>query len=134
QAVARRMAAQPKDGQFRSMMMISSVSAHSASINRGEYCVSKSAAAMVASVIAARMAEFDVAVYDIRPAVIVPDMPRTALEAYQQRIDTENLKLIPRIGQPDDIGRTVAALASGDLPYATGQVLNLDGGMSVQTL
>lgn len=134
QAVARRMALQPAEGCFRSMMMISSVSAHSASINRGEYCVSKSAAAMVASVFAARMAEFGVAVFDIRPGVIETDMSRQALGAYQQRIDKEKLTLIPRIGQPDDVGRTVAALACGDLPYATGQVLNIDGGMSVQTL
>ncbi|MDQ2064842.1 3-ketoacyl-ACP reductase [Xinfangfangia sp. CPCC 101601] len=134
QAVAKRMAVQPAEGRFRSLVMISSVSAHTASINRGEYCVSKAAAGMVASVFAARMAEFGVSVYDVRPGVIETDMSRMALAAYQQRIDNEKLTLIPRIGQPEDVGRTVAALAAGDLPYATGQILNLDGGMSVQTL
>lgn len=134
QAVARRMAAASAGDFFRSIVIISSVSSHAASVNRGEYCVSKAAASMVASVFAARMAEFGVSVFDVRPGVIETDMSRPALSAYQKRVDEERLTLIPRLGQPGDVGRAVAALASGDLPYMTGQALNIDGGMSVQTL
>ena len=134
QAVARRMAAAPAGDAFRSIVMISSVSSQAASVNRGEYCVSKAAASMVASVFAARMAEFGVSVFDVRPGVIETDMSRPALAAYQKRVDEERLTLIPRLGKPADVGRAVAALASGDFPYVTGQPLNIDGGMSVQTL
>jgi NAD(P)-dependent dehydrogenase (short-subunit alcohol dehydrogenase family) len=114
--------------------MISSVSAEAASINRGEYCVSKAAAAMVAKVFAARLAEFGIAVFDVRPGVIETDMSRPALANYQRRIDEENLTLIKRIGQPEDVGRVVAALAGGDFPYVTGQAVNVDGGMLVPQL
>jgi len=134
QAVARSMAVRPAGGVFRSIVMISSVSSQAASINRGEYCVSKAAASMVASVFAARMAEFGVCVFDVRPGIIETEMSRAALPAYQKRVDEENLTLIRRLGQPSDVGRTVASLASGYLPYITGQALNIDGGMSVQTL
>jgi NAD(P)-dependent dehydrogenase (short-subunit alcohol dehydrogenase family) len=135
QAVARRMAnrAAPHAAP-RSIVMISSVSADAASVNRGEYCVSKAAAAMVAKVFAARLAEFGISVFDVRPGVIETDMSRPALANYQRRIDEENLTLIKRIGQPEDVGRVVSALAGGDFPYVTGQVVHVDGGMLVPQL
>ena len=61
-------------------------------------------------------------------------MSRPAVEMYQRRIDEEGLTLIPRLGQPDDIGKVVASLASGKLPYVTGQTIEADAGLLVARL
>ncbi|WP_018387578.1 3-ketoacyl-ACP reductase [Ancylobacter sp. FA202] len=135
QAVARRMVTRPRDpAGYYSILLVSSVSATAASINRGEYCVSKAATAMIAQVFAARLAREGVYVFDIQPGVIETDMSRPALADYQRRIDEEGLTLIPRLGQPQDVGTVAASIAAGGLPYVSGQVIRVDGAMLLPRL
>lgn len=135
QAAARRLCSRPRDPNlYYSILLISSVSAVAASINRGEYCVSKAATAMIAQVFAARLAREGIYVFDLQPGVIETDMSRPALADYQRRIDEEGLTLIPRIGQPADVGTVAASIASGALPYVSGQVIRIDGAMLLQRL
>jgi 3-oxoacyl-[acyl-carrier protein] reductase len=117
----------------RSIVFVTSVSAELASPNRGEYCVSKAGLAMCARLFAVRLADHGVPVYDVRPGIIATDMTVAVKEAYDQRIAGG---LIPdrRWGQPEDVGRVVAALVRGDLPYATGTVVHVDGGLSIPRL
>jgi len=116
-----------------SIVFITSVSADMASVNRGEYCVSKAGASMAVRLFAARLAEDRVPVYEVRPGIIATDMTAAVKDAYDRRIAGG---LVPerRWGQPEDVGRIVAALLRGDLPYATGSVINVDGGLSIPRL
>ena len=122
------------DADYRgTIVFITSVSATVASVNRGDYCISKAGLAMAAKLWAVRMAEHGVSVYEVRPGVIATDMTAGVKEKYD-RMFAEGLALEARWGYPEDIGRAVAALVRGDIPYATGQVINIDGGMTIQTL
>ena len=112
---------------------ISSISAEIASINRGDYCMARAGTSMATKLWAVRLAEFGIRVYEIRPGVIATDMTAGVKEKYDQMI-AEGLTLEPRWGRPEDIGRAVAALARGEFPYATGQVVNIDGGMMIGRL
>jgi NAD(P)-dependent dehydrogenase (short-subunit alcohol dehydrogenase family) len=132
QAVARHMAAQAAD-QPRSIVMISSVSAELASPERGEYCVSKAALAMVTRLFALRLAAHDIAVFEVRPGVIRTPMTALVAEQYEQRI-AAGLVPLGRWGEPEDIGDAVAGLASGRFRFATGSVIHLDGGLSIARL
>lgn len=135
QAAARRLSSRPRDPElYYSILLVSSVSAIAASVNRGEYCVSKAAAAMVAQVFAARLAAEGIYVFDLQPGVIETDMSRPALAEYQRRVDEEGLTLIPRLGQPADVGTVAAAIAAGGLPYVSGQVIRVDGAMMLPRL
>ena len=135
QALARDMLARTSgDAAFRAaIVFITSVSADMASPNRGEYCVSKAGLAMTARLFAVRLAGAGIPVYDVRPGIIATDMTAGVKEAYDRRIADG---LIPegRWGHPDDVGRSVAALLRGDVPYATGSVIHVDGGLSVPRL
>lgn len=135
QAIARDQVArrQASPAFTAAIVFITSVSAEMASVNRGEYCVSKAGLAMAVKLFATRLAGHGIAVYDVRPGIIATDMTSAVKESYDRRIAAG---LIPegRWGQPEDVGRTVAALARGDLPYATGTVINIDGGLSVPKL
>ena len=132
QAFARRLVDRKlDDGRFYSLINVTSANATSVAVQRGEYCASKAAAAMISQVFAVRLGQENVAVYDIRPGLIATDMTKLVIEDYQRRIDEEGLTLLPRIGQPADIGGIVATLANGDLPYTTGQVISADAGMLV---
>jgi 3-oxoacyl-[acyl-carrier protein] reductase len=135
QSAARWMVEQRRaDGSFRGCVVnVSSVSAAVASTNRGDYCVSKAGVAMATKLWAARLAEFGVDVYEVRPGVIATDMTAGVKAKYDALI-ADGLTLEKRWGTPDDVGRAVAALARGDVPYATGQVLNIDGGMTIRRL
>jgi len=115
------------------IVFVTSVSAEMASPNRGEYCVSKAGLAMAARLFAARLADDDIPVYDVRPGIIDTDMTAPVRDAYDERIAAG---LVPdrRWGQPDDVGRVVAALLRGDVPYATGTVIHVDGGLSIPRL
>lgn len=115
------------------IIFITSVSAETASVNRGEYCVSKAGLAMSARLWAVRLAEFSIPVFEIRPGIIATDMTAGVQEKYDSLID-QGLLLQPRWGTPEDVGRAVRALASGDFPYSTGQVIMVDGGMTVGRL
>jgi NAD(P)-dependent dehydrogenase (short-subunit alcohol dehydrogenase family) len=135
QAAARWMIAQRQtDATFDGCIInISSVSAELASINRGDYCLARAGTSMATRLWAVRLAEYGVRVYEIRPGVIATDMTAGVKEKYDRMI-ADGLTLERRWGQPQDVGRAAAALARGDLPYATGQVVNIDGGMLVGRL
>jgi NAD(P)-dependent dehydrogenase (short-subunit alcohol dehydrogenase family) len=135
QAAARWMVEQKKaDRAFRAgIVNVSSISATVASINRGDYCISKAGVGMMTQLWAVRLAEFDIPVYEIRPGIIATDMT-AAVQAKYDKLIEEGLLLQKRWGKPDDIGRAVAALTRGDLPYSTGQVLMVDGGLTVARL
>lgn len=116
-----------------SIINISSVSATVASVNRGEYCISKAGMSMTTKLWAARLGEFDIPVYEIQPGVIRTDMTAGVIEKYDKMISA-GLTLQKRWGKPEDLGKTVVALAGGMIPYATGQIIHTDGGMTIQTL
>jgi NAD(P)-dependent dehydrogenase (short-subunit alcohol dehydrogenase family) len=116
-----------------SIIHITSVSASMASINRAAYCISKAGLSMFTKLMAVRMAEKNIPVYEVRPGVIATDMTEKVKSAYQERIQN-GLTLEKRMGLPEDVGKVVAALAKGDLPYATGQVITVDGGLTVERL
>lgn len=115
------------------IVFVTSVSAELASVNRGEYCVSKAGLSMAARLWAVRLAEYGIPVYEVRPGIIRTDMTAPVREKYD-RLIADGLTLEPRWGTPDDVGRVVAALVRGDLPYATGSVLTIDGGLNVPRL
>ena len=112
---------------------ISSISADFVSTNRGDYCLSKAGIAMATRLWAARLAEFQIPVYEVRPGVIRSDMTSGVIEKYDTLI-AEGLTLERRWGEPADVGSAVAMLVRGDLSYATGQVLRVDGGMTIRQL
>lgn len=115
------------------IVFITSVSAYTASVNRGDYCVSKAGLAMTVALWAARLAEFGIKVFEIRPGIIRTDMIAAVESVYQDKIANG---LLPqrRIGLPGDVALAVRAIASGLLDYSTGQVLNVDGGFHLRTL
>ena len=130
QAIARDQVEQRRaDPSFvASIVFVTSVSAEMASPNRGEYCVSKAGLSMAARLFAVRLAEHGIPVYEVRPGIVATDMTAGVRDAYDQRI-SEGLVPERRWGQPDDVGRAVAALVRGDVPYATGTIVNIDGGL-----
>jgi NAD(P)-dependent dehydrogenase (short-subunit alcohol dehydrogenase family) len=127
----RQQAASPQ--VHRAIINIGSVSATMASVNRGDYCISKAGIAMSTRLWAVRLAEFAIAVYEVRPGVIETDMTAGAREKYDAMIES-GLFLEKRWGTPADVGSAVCVLAKGDLPYATGSVIIVDGGLSLPTL
>lgn len=135
QLAARWMAEQYRaDNRFTgSIINVSSVSATVASVNRGDYCISKAGIAMATRLWAARMAEFGVGVYEVRPGVIKTDMTAGVTEKYDKLI-AEGLTVDPRWGNPEDVGKAVGVLARGELSYATGSVLMVDGGLTLPRL
>jgi NAD(P)-dependent dehydrogenase (short-subunit alcohol dehydrogenase family) len=110
---------------------VGSLSAYSASTNRGDYCVSKAGLAMLTQLWALRLADHGVRVFEVRPGVIDTDMTAAARERYTQLI-AEGLTPIRRWGTPADVGRAVAALVTGALPFCTGDVVNVDGGFHLR--
>jgi 3-oxoacyl-[acyl-carrier protein] reductase len=135
QAIARdQLARRAQDPSFHaSIVFITSVSAEMVSTNRGDYCVSKAGLSMAARLFAARLAEHGIPVYEVRPGIVATDMTSAVKDAYDRRI-ADGLVPERRWGQPDDVGRVVAALVRGDLPYATGSVIHVDGGLSMPRL
>jgi len=135
QAIANAQVARRRDdSSFRaSIVFVTSVSAEMASINRGDYCISKAGLAMAVRLFAARLAPDGIPVYEVRPGIIATDMTAGVKDVYDRRI-ADGLVPERRWGQPDDVGRVVAALVRGDLPYATGTVIHVDGGLSVPRL
>jgi 3-oxoacyl-[acyl-carrier protein] reductase len=115
------------------IITISSISAYTASVNRGDYCVSKAALAMLTPLYAARLAEHGINVYEIRPGVVRTDMTGPVKEKYDQLIE-DGLTPIKRWGAPEDVGRAVVAIAQDLLPFSTGEVINVDGGFHLRRL
>ena len=112
---------------------ITSVSAGTASVARGEYCISKAGASMASQLWAVRLAEYGIGVYELRPGITATDMTSGVKEKYDKLI-AEGLTLQPRWGTPEDIGKAVTMLTRGDLPYSTGQIIDIGGGMTVSRL
>ncbi len=135
QAVAKAMAVQTPDatGSRGQIVTVSSISAYTASVNRGDYCISKAGLGMMTALFAARLADLGIRVYEVRPGVIATDMTGPVKAKYDALI-AGGLTPIKRWGQPDDIGRTIAAIARGDLPFSTGEVINVDGGFHLRLL
>jgi NAD(P)-dependent dehydrogenase (short-subunit alcohol dehydrogenase family) len=135
QAAAAWMIRQPaSDIQFhRAIINIGSISATVASVNRGDYCISKAGVAMATRLWAARLAEYGIGVYEVRPGIIESDMTAGVREKYDALIEG-GLLLEKRWGTPEDVGRAVRVLAMGELSYATGAVLAVDGGLTLARL
>jgi len=135
QAVAGQMIEQrAADPEARSCIInISSVSAVLASTNRAEYCISKAGVSMATRLWATRLAEHGIDVFEVRPGVIKSDMTAEVTEKYDELFE-QGLALENRWGTPEDVAAAVAVLAAGEIPYATGQVLTIDGGLTVPRL
>ena len=138
QRVARHMISAPQppsttSSRGRKIVFISSVSAYTASVNRGDYCVSKAGVGMLTQLFAARLAEHGIGVFEIRPGIIATDMTQ-AVQAKYDALIQGGLTPIRRWGTPEDVGKAVAAIASDLLPFSTGEVLNVDGGFHMRTL
>jgi NAD(P)-dependent dehydrogenase (short-subunit alcohol dehydrogenase family) len=131
QLVARRMIDQKTAGKI---INITSVSAYAASVNRGDYCISKAGLSMMTKLYAARLADHGINVYEIRPGVIETDMTEKVKAKYDELIFEQDLTPIHRWGKPDDVARAVVAIATDLLPFSTGQVIDVDGGFHVRRL
>lgn len=131
QRVAREMVARAAALTRPTIVNISSLSAYTVSVNRGDYCISKTGLGMMTQLWALRLAEHGIRVFEVRPGVIDTDMTAGARERYTHLI-AEGLSPIRRWGTPADVGQAVVALASGALPFSTGDVLNVDGGFHVR--
>ena len=112
---------------------ISSMSAYTASVNRGEYCIAKAGISMITKLFAARLAEMGISVIEIRPGIIETDMTAKVKEKYEAMI-ADGITPIKRMGQPEDIAKCVAAVADGNFDFCTGTVIDCDGGFSVRCL
>ena len=131
QAVAKRILSRPRHpDSVYSIINVTSSNAVAVAAPRAEYCASKAAAAMQSKAFAVRLAGEGIYVYDVQPGLIKTDMTAPALDHYQQRV-TEGLTLVPRLGTSEEIGGLIANLATGGLPYTTGQAISADGGMLV---
>jgi NAD(P)-dependent dehydrogenase (short-subunit alcohol dehydrogenase family) len=135
QAIARWMIDERRKEPFYRgcIINISSVSAMVASVNRGDYCISKAGVAMATKLWAVRLAEFGIDVYELRPGIILTEMTTPVKAKYDEMIGGD-LLLEKRWGTPEDVGRAARMLARGDLPYASGSVLTIDGGMTLPRL
>ena len=109
------------------------MSAYTASVNRGEYCISKAGISMTTKLFAARLAEYGVSVIEVRPGIIETDMTSGVKEKYEKLI-SEGITPIKRMGQPEDIGRCVLSVAQGNFDFCTGTVIDCDGGFNVRIL
>lgn len=115
------------------LINISSMSSFTSSTSRGEYCISKAGISMVTKLFADRLAEYGIPVFEVQPGIIATDMTAGVREKYDKLI-AEGLTPIKRIGTPEDIGKAVAALASGAFDFCTGTVIHDDGGFHIQRL
>jgi NAD(P)-dependent dehydrogenase (short-subunit alcohol dehydrogenase family) len=132
QAVARRMLA-GAGPHYRSITFVTSVSARMASPERADYCISKAAAAMAAQTLALRLAPHGIGVFELRPGIIETGMTAGVKDKYTARIEGG---LVPagRWGQPSDIGQAVIPIVTGQMAFATGAVIPVDGGLSIERL
>ncbi|MDP7290035.1 MAG: 3-ketoacyl-ACP reductase, partial [Phycisphaerae bacterium] len=135
QAAAGWMIEQRKErpDDWMCVVNISSCSAYAASPSRGEYCLSKAAVSMATKLYAARLAEHNIGVYEIRPGIIATDMTAAVKDKYDKLI-AEGLTPIKRWGLPGDVAAAAATCARGELKFSTGEVINVDGGFHLRTL
>lgn len=133
QLIAQRDGAVDPDRVAGTIINVSSVSATTVSLNRGEYCLSKAGVAMATQLWAARLAPEGIVVYEVRPGVIATDMTAGVQERYDA-LFAGGLAPMPRWGRPQDVAGAVAVLASGQMPYSTGDVIHVAGGMQIPRL
>ena len=133
QAVAKHMVGLGHVATARSIITVSSVSAEMASVDRGEYCVSKSGLGMLTKLFALRLAELGIGVYEVRPGIILTPMTEVVAARYDARI-ADGLVPMNRWGRPEDVARAVAALADGHMGFSTGSVIAVDGALSIPRL
>ena len=131
QAFVKRMLARQDAGTHRSVIQISSNNADIASPQFAEYCMSKAALSMFTKLLALRLAETGIAVYEVRPGITKSDMSRTSAAKYDPIIAAGNVVPMRRWGEPSGVGAAVAALACGAIPFSTGEVVHVDGGMHI---
>jgi 3-oxoacyl-[acyl-carrier protein] reductase len=130
------MIAQVEAGEVErpKIVTISSISAYTASLNRGDYCVAKAGLAMMTALYAARLAEHGINVYEVRPGIVDTDMTGPVKAKYDKLIFEDGVTPIRRWGTPDDVGKAVVAVAKDLLPFSTGQVIDVDGGFHLRVL
>jgi NAD(P)-dependent dehydrogenase (short-subunit alcohol dehydrogenase family) len=136
QAVARAMIGAKSSGVqsvYRSIVMITSANAEIVGLNRADYCMTKAALSMASKLFAARLAHDDIHVFELRPGIIRTDMTAPASATYDRLIESDGVPL-KRWGTPEDVGTTVATIALGRLPFATGEVLNVGGGLHLHRI
>jgi 3-oxoacyl-[acyl-carrier protein] reductase len=136
QLVARSMIEQIAAGAVAApkIVVVSSISAYTASTNRGDYCVSKAGLSMLVKLFAARLAEHGINVHEVRPGVVDTDMTSAVKQRYDDLIFNQGITPIRRWGLPEDVGKAVVAIATDLLPFSTGQVIDVDGGFHLRTL
>jgi NAD(P)-dependent dehydrogenase (short-subunit alcohol dehydrogenase family) len=129
QLAARQMVAQ---GSGR-VVFVTSISAYTASVMRGEYCVSKAGLSMAVQLWAARLAPHNVQVFEVRPGIIRTDMIEKVKDVYEEKAKNG---LLPqnRLGDPADVAKPIRAIADGLIDYGTGTVINADGGFHLRIL
>lgn len=132
QAVAREMIKNEGDN-IGSIVNISSLSAYTSSVSRGEYCISKAGVSMITKLFADRLSEYGIPVNEVRPGIIATDMTSKVKEKYDTLIENGLLPL-KRWGKPEDVAKAVFALVNGSLPYITGQSIDVDGGFHIRRL
>lgn len=132
QIVAKHMMKQNSEGEYR-IINISSISAYTSSINRGEYCISKAGLSMATKLFADRLAISNIKVFEIRPGIIHTDMTAGVKEKYDNLID-KGLTPIKRWGEPEDVANMVTLLCSHKVAFSTGDVFNVDGGFHLRRL
>lgn len=132
QAAAKEMI--KNEGEEKGAIVnISSLSAYTSSVSRGEYCISKAGVSMITKLFADRLSEYNIPVNEIRPGIIATDMTAKVKEKYDNLIEN-GLLPIKRWGTPEDVAKAVWALLNGSLPYITGQSLDVDGGFHIRRL
>ncbi|HUA52878.1 MAG TPA: 3-ketoacyl-ACP reductase [Candidatus Sulfotelmatobacter sp.] len=131
QCFARRLIAAPPEGFARTIINISSASAVLPSIERGDYSVSKAGVSMMTRLFAFRLAQHGITVHEIRPGIVRTDMTAPVRERTEARIAAGGVAPINRWGEPADIGRAVAALATGAFAFSTGDAYHVDGGLHI---
>lgn len=122
-----------KKNEKSRIINISSMSSYTASVNRGEYCISKAGISMITKLFAVRLAEYGISVLEIRPGIIDTEMTSKVKEKYEKMIE-EGVTPIRRMGKPEDIGKCVVSIAKGNFDFCTGTVIDCDGGYSVRSL
>jgi 3-oxoacyl-[acyl-carrier protein] reductase len=136
QLVARHFLAHPREtrlpGGYK-LVFVSSMSAQTASVNRGDYCISKAGLAMASQLWAVRLAGEGIQVLELRPGIMATDMTAGVKARYEELIGDG---LVPqgRWGTARDVGLAVRAIMSGQFPFSTGDVINIDGGLHLRRL
>ena len=133
QAFAKHLLATPAGPWHRAIVFVTSSNVEVISVNRGEYCVSKAASGMIAKLFAVRLAPEEIGVYEVRPGVIRTEMTEPSREKYD-RFFAEGGAPMPRWGEAEEVGRCVATMAAGDLPYTVGHSVLVDGGLALPRL